>query len=89
MALAMVRSSPSAVESAAARPPAITSPVITKGRPAISGIASTTKSELLITKSASCTTPSPSLSTTSKRPAGFHSVTHRGRSAICVPTSRV
>jgi hypothetical protein len=52
-----------AVLSAAARPPAITSPVITKGRPAISGVASTTKSVLFTTKSAHWTIPSPFLST--------------------------
>ena len=45
-------------------------------------MASTTKSVLLTTKSAHCTMPSPFLSTTSKRPAGCQSVTHRGSSAI-------
>ena len=44
MALAMVSSRPSAVESAAARPPAMTRPVITNGSPATSGMDSTTKS---------------------------------------------
>ena len=58
------------MDSAAARPPAITRPVITNGSPAISGIDSTTKSVDRITKSAHCTTPSPFLSTTLKRPAG-------------------
>ena len=50
-----------------------------KGRPAISGVASTTKSVLFTTKSASCTTPSPSLSTTVKRPAGAQRVPHCGK----------
>ena len=68
MAFAMVSRRPSAVESAAARPPAITRPVMTNGRPAISGVASTTKSVLLTTKSANWTMPSPSLSTTANRP---------------------
>ena len=70
MALAMVSSRPSAVESAAARPPAMTRPVITKGSPAISGMDSTTKSVLRTTKSAHWTMPSPFLSTTVKSPAG-------------------
>ena len=75
------------MDSAAARPPAITRPVITNGSPAISGIDSTTKSVDRITKSAHCTMPSPFLSTTLKRPAGCQSVTQRGSSAILVPTS--
>jgi hypothetical protein len=87
--LAIVSRSPSAVDSAAASPPAITRPVITNGNPAISGMASTTKSVLLTTKSAQWTMPSPALSTTSKRPAGCHSVTHRGKSATFEPTSLV
>ena len=49
-ALAMASSRPSAVESAAARPPAATRPEITYGRPAISGVESTITS-VLITKS--------------------------------------
>ena len=52
----MASSSPSAVESAAARPPAATRPEITYGRPAISGVESTITS-VLITKSCSRTTP--------------------------------
>jgi hypothetical protein len=55
-ALAMASSRPSAVESAAARPPAATRPEITYGRPAISGVESTITS-VLITKSCSRTTP--------------------------------
>ena len=46
----MASSRPSAVESAAARPPAATRPEITYGRPAISGVESTITS-VLITKS--------------------------------------
>ena len=52
----MASSSPSAVESAAARPPAATRPEITYGRPAISGVESTITS-VLITKSCNRTTP--------------------------------
>ena len=55
-ALAMASRSPSAVDSAAARPPAATRPEITYGRPAISGVESTITS-VLITKSCSRTTP--------------------------------
>ena len=46
----MASRSPSAVESAAARPPAATRPEITYGRPAISGVESTITS-VLMTKS--------------------------------------
>ena len=52
----MASSRPSAVESAAARPPAATRPEITYGRPAISGVESTITS-VLITKSWNRTTP--------------------------------
>src|SRR4029450_11269564 len=68
MALAMVSSKPSAVESAAARPPAITRPVMTNGSPATSGIESTTKSVDRTTKSAHCTMPAPVVCTTGERP---------------------
>ncbi len=54
----MVSSKPSAVESAAARPPAATRPDTTYGKPAISGVASTMMSPP-ITISASWTMPSP------------------------------
>ena len=52
----MASSRPSAVESAAARPPAATRPEITYGRPAISGVESTITS-VLITKSWKRSTP--------------------------------
>ena len=52
----MASRSPSAVDSAAARPPAATRPEITYGRPAISGVESTITS-VLMTKSCSRTTP--------------------------------
>ena len=87
MAFAIVSRSPSAVDSAAASPPAMTRPVITNGSPATSGIESTTKSVERTTKSAHCTSPSPFLSTTVNRPAGCQKVTQRGSSAILVPTS--
>src|SRR5712691_9640249 len=89
MALAMVKSRPSVVESAAASPPAMTRPVITNGSPATSGMESTTKSVDRTTKSAHWTMPSPFLSTTVKRPAGCQKVTQLGSSLILDPTSRV
>ena len=52
----------------------MTRPVMTNGRPAISGVARTTKSDDFTTKSASWTMPSLSLSTIVKRPAGCQSV---------------
>jgi hypothetical protein len=55
-ALAIASSRPSAVDSAAARPPAATRPEITYGRPAISGVESTITS-VLMTKSCKRTTP--------------------------------
>ncbi len=71
----MASSSPSAVDSAAARPPAATRPEITYGRPAISGVESTITS-VLITKSCSRTTPGcPAIAlqaaTTASRLAAF------------------
>ena len=80
----MVSSRPSAVDSAAARPPAATRPDTTYGRPAISGVASTMMSPP-ITISASCTMPSKlrsvivsSVGSTSRQAAA-----HAGSSANC------
>src|SRR5258708_35673280 len=58
----MVSSNPSGAESAAASPTAETTPDTTYGKPAISGVASTIRSPP-ITISASCTMPSPLMST--------------------------
>src|SRR4030095_11606963 len=77
------------VATPAASAPAMTRPVITKGSPATSGMDSTTKSVLRMTKSAHCTMPSPFLSTTVKSPAGCQNVTQPGSSLIFEPTNRV
>ena len=62
-ALLMVSSRPSAVDSAAARPPAATRPEITYGRPAISGVASMIRSAPKRI-SPNCRIPSPFTSST-------------------------
>ena len=59
---------------------------MTNGRPAISGVARTTKSVDVTTKSANWTTPSFSLSTIEKRPAGCQRLTQAGSLSTEEPT---
>ena len=81
----MASSRPSAVESAAARPPAATRPDTTYGRPAISGIDSTMMSWLMM-NSASCRMPSLLASLMVSRPPTWDQFwTHAGRLAIGWP----
>jgi len=86
--LAIVSSKPSAVDSAAARPPAATRPEITYGKPAISGVASTTMSPP-IEISARCTMPSALTSVIDSKPGSTacHDCTHPGKLANAVPTT--
>src|SRR5437660_5594494 len=86
----MVRSRPSAVDSAAARPPAATKPDTTYGRPAISGVASTIRSPP-ITISASCTMPSLLTSTmlSSDGSTFAHAEAQAGSAANELPTKLV
>src|SRR6185436_14737598 len=83
----MVSSNPSAVDSAAAGPPAATRPDTTYGRPAISGVASTIRSPP-ITISASCTMPSPLMSTILSNPGSTfaHADAQGGSDAKLLPT---
>ena len=83
----MVSSRPSAVDSAAARPPAATRPDTTYGRPAISGVASTMMSPP-ITISASCTMPSKlrSVMVSSVGSTSRQAAAQAGSSANLLPT---
>ena len=84
-----VRRSPSAVESAAARPPAITSPVIAEGQAGDLRHRQHHEIRALDHEVRELHHPVPELVHHVEKAGGFHSVTHRGRSAICVSTSRV
>jgi len=67
----MASSRPSAVDIAAAMPPAATRPEITYGRPAISGVASTMMSGFR-KNSLICSIPSALLSLMASRPIALH-----------------
>src|SRR5262245_55261098 len=89
-ALAIVSSSPSAVDSAAASPPAATRQLTANGMPPISGAASTRMSGVM-RNSPSCSTPSWLMSTadTSDGCVFDHSRIQRGSSENGVPTTEV
>ena len=81
----MVNSRPSAVDSAAANAPAATSPEMTYGRPAISGVASRTTSGFS-DNSASCRMPSPLISSIDTSPILPQEVTQIGNWVMDEPT---
>ena len=89
-AAAMTRSSPAAVESAAARPPAATSAMTQFGSFAISGLASTMMSRSTLTSFtfgsfAICMTPSPFLSSQPTSLVFSQFLNQEGASAYFVP----
>ena len=86
-ALLMVSSRPSAVDSAAASPPAATRPATTYGRPPISGVASMIRSAPR-RSSPNCSTPSPLTSSTDSSEASTraHCAIQFGSSSKRTPT---
>lgn len=77
---------PSAVDNAAASPPAATSAAIACDKPAISGVASTTKSGSIF-NSLNCKTPSPFSSVIVNNPVCAQFAVQLGSDAIGLPTT--